>query len=201
MFDFELTLETITQTAPFWGYPLMFLLMVIEGPFATMISAFFASQGHFNLWAVYALSISGDILGDIILYGIGRFGGYPALTKIRKRFGRNGQLQKKIEQAFVSHGAKIIFYVKISTGLAFVTFLTAGTAKMNFGKFLKFTFLGGIIWSGILVSLGYFFGYAAELIAEYLKFSGLVIFVIAILVVFLIGLFKKKIAGKILKNN
>ena len=175
----------------------MLILMIIEGPIVTMTAAFLASLGIFNWFFVFAFSILGDMLGDVLLYLIGYFGGQPIAQKVIKFLKVKSSTVNNIENKFLKNGAQIIFYVKTTTGLSWVTFILAGTIKMPFKKFLLFSFLGGIIWSGMLVGLGYFFGYAAETIDKYIKFAGWAIFLAALFVMLYIVTFRKRRAKKL----
>ncbi len=166
-----------------------------------MIAAFLASMGIFNIFVVYGLSILGDVLGDIIVYSIGKFGGRPLLEKIERWFHLNESVMRKVEKGFAKHGTKFVFYAKISTGLSFVTFAFAGIAEMKFTRFLKYSILGGIFWSAFLVLMGYFFGTAAEQISQHIKYAGVVIFFIALLVLIGVIIYKKKKTAKIFPNN
>src|SRR4030043_412852 len=151
---------------PYWGYPLMFVFMIFEGPFATMISAFLASQGYFNVGIVFSLSVAGDVVGDIILYYIGYFGGPSILEKVQKFLKISDGVVEKLKNKFHQNSERLIFYVKSTTGLSYITFITAGAVRMNFWKFIKNSILGGLVWSSFIVILGYFFGYAAEQISQ-----------------------------------
>lgn len=187
--------QEIAQSIQMWGYPLMFLLMIVEGSITTVIAAFLAASGVFNVHIVFALSVLGDIIGDIIFYLIGRFGGGPAIEKAEKVLKIKKSVTKKIYKKFELYGEKIIFYVKMTTGLCWLTFILAGSAKMKFSKFLKFSLLGGLVWSAIIVLIGYFFGYAADQISQYMKYAGGAIFSLAMLalLIFLIYRGRKKL--------
>lgn len=187
----ELSQQILINEVAVWGYPAMLLLMIIEGPITTIIAAFLSSLGYFNVYAVFLLSVTGDIIGDIILYSIGYFGGRRALLRAEKILNVKQSFVERLEEKFKRHGAKIIFSVKAGTGLCWITFILAGSVKMSFQRFLVYTFWGGIIWSSLLVVIGYFFGYAAETIEQYIKYAGLVIFVAAVAMVVLINLYKK----------
>ncbi|MDZ7611253.1 MAG: DedA family protein [Candidatus Moranbacteria bacterium] len=179
--EYQQMLDIIT----FWGYPLMFLIMIAEGPVATLAGAFLASMGIFNIYIVLALSIIADTIGDVLFYSAGYFGGHPALKKAEKFFRVKQSLLEGLKERFKESGAKIIFTVKATTGLCSITFVLAGVVRMNFKKFLLYSTLGGIIWSTILSGLGYFFGFAAKEVDNYIQYAGWVVFAsVAALIVF-----------------
>ncbi len=74
----------LLQSIEVWGYPLMLVLMIVEGPIVTMTAAFLASLGIFNWLPVFLLSVLGDMVGDILLYGIGFYGGHPIAQRFIK---------------------------------------------------------------------------------------------------------------------
>lgn len=158
------------------GYPLMFILMIAEGPLITILAAFWASLGFFNVYAVLLLSMAGDIVGDVILYYIGYIGGSRALKKWEKLLKVKSTTVTKIEKLFTSHGKKTIFAVKSTTGLCWITFIAAGAVKMKLKDFLLASLFGGIVWSSFLVISGYFFGYAFESIRDSIQYAGIIIF-------------------------
>jgi len=196
---FNFSSQQFLHLLPYWGYPLMLVLMTVEGPIATLISAFLASLGYFNIGIVFVLSVLGDVIGDIILYYIGFFGGLRILSKAEKFLKIKESVVEKLREKFHANGAKIIFYVKATTGLCWITFILAGTARMKISKFVKYSVLGGLVWSSLLVITGYFFGYAADKISEYIKYAGYFIFIGAILVFIGIAFYKKKQTKEILE--
>jgi len=198
---FDLSSQQFLHLLPYWGYPLMFILMILEGPFATMIAAFLASLGYFNIFFIFILGVSGDLVGDLGLYYIGYSGGRKILEKAEKFLRISDSTLKTIENKFHQNSSRIIFYVKSTTGLCAITFILAGTLRMKLSKFIKYSFLGGLVWTSILVLLGYFFGYAAEQISQYIKYAGVAIFATAILAMVIIIFYKKYESKKILENN
>jgi len=72
---------------------------------------------------------------------------------------------------------------------------------MKLLKFIKYSILGGLVWSSLLVFLGYFFGYAAAQISQYIKYAGVAIFAMAILALVAISLIKKRQSAEILGNS
>lgn len=179
-----------------YGYWFMLPLMIIEGPVATIIAAMLASLGAFNVFIVLLFSILGDMLGDILLYGAGYKWGMGFVRGFGRRMGITETVVLKMEKYFEKHGGKTIFAVKSTTGLCWATFAAAGIVKMDFKKFVKYSFLGGIVWSGFLVSMGYFYGYLWKEIKQYISWVGWIIMGVAAVSFICITLYKKKQSEK-----
>ncbi|HEX7586074.1 MAG TPA: DedA family protein, partial [Patescibacteria group bacterium] len=155
----EQTGQQIFEFLRHYGYWIMLPLMIIEGPVATIMAAMLASLGAFNVFIVLIFSIAGDIIGDVILYGLGYKYGLGFVRHIGKYIGITEKLVLRMEKYFAQHGGKTIFAVKSTTGLCWATFVAAGIVKMDFKKFVRYSLLGGVIWSGFLVIMGYFYGF------------------------------------------
>jgi membrane protein DedA with SNARE-associated domain len=174
-----------------WGYYIILPLMIIEGPVVTVFAAMLAAMGVFNFWLVLFFSILGDIFGDVILYWIGKKWGMHFVDRIGRYMGITRKLVLKMENYFVKHGGKTIFAVKSTTGLCWATFVAAGIVGMNFKKFIKYSIMGGFIWSGFLVIMGYFYGYMWKQIGQYIEWAGWLIVAITIITFVIITFYKK----------
>jgi membrane protein DedA with SNARE-associated domain len=150
---------------------------------------------------VFLLSVFGDVLGDIGLYHIGYYGGPKIIEKAQKFLKIKDTTVEKLKNKFHQNSGKLIFYVKSTTGLSYITFTLAGALRMKLLKFIKYSILGGLVWSSLLVFLGYFFGYAAAQISQYIKYAGIVIFATAILALVVISIIKKRESAEILGNS
>jgi len=197
----EQTGQTIFHFLQHYGYWGMLPLMIIEGPVVTIIAAMLAALGAFNFWVVLAFSIAGDMIGDIIFYGLGYRFGMGFVRNVGKYMGITESLVGKMEKYFIHHGGKTIFAVKATTGLCWATFTAAGIVKMDFKKFVKYSFLGGVVWSSALVAMGYFYGYLWREIKQYISWAGWMIFIVAIGSFIVISLYKKKQSGSFFKRG
>ncbi|HAT74348.1 MAG: hypothetical protein US30_C0018G0010 [Candidatus Moranbacteria bacterium GW2011_GWF2_36_839] len=193
--------QQIFQFLSHYGYAIMLPLMIIEGPVVTIIAAMLASLGAFNVFVVLILSIIGDMGGDIIFYGLGYKYGMGFVRRVGKYMGITESLVLKMEKYFEHHGGKTIFAVKSTTGLCWATFTAAGIVKMDFRKFIKYSFLGGIVWSGFLVAMGYFYGYLWREIKQYIEWIGWLIFAVAISSFIFVNIYKGYKAKKLLEKN
>ncbi|MDD5652486.1 MAG: VTT domain-containing protein, partial [Candidatus Moranbacteria bacterium] len=138
----DLTGQEIFDFMSHHGYWIILPLMVIEGPVATIIAATLAALGAFNVLVVFMLSVLGDVVGDVILYGAGYKWGIGFVKNFGKYIGITENLVVRMEKYFQKHGGKTIFTVKSTTGLCWAAFTAAGIVKMDFWRFLKYSVLG-----------------------------------------------------------
>ena len=184
-----------------WGYVIILPLMIIEGPVVTILSAMLAAAGFFNLWIVLIISIAGDVLGDVILYQVGKKWGMHFVDRFGKYFGITRRLVLRMEKYFNGHGGKTIFAVKSTTGLCWATFVAAGIVGMDFKKFVWYSILGGVVWSGFLVGMGYFYGYMWAQIGKYIEWAGWLAISLATITFLIITLYKKYKSKQLLTNG
>lgn len=184
-----------------YGYWLMLPLMIIEGPIITIIASMLAKLGAFNIFIIFILSVAGDMIGDIILYWLGYTFGIGFVRRVGRYMGITEKLVLRMEKYFEKHGGKTIFTVKATTGLCWATFTAAGIVKMDFKKFVKYSFWGGLAWSGFLVTLGYFYGYMWVELKQYIEWAGWVAVALAIISIASVQIYKKYQSKKILVNN
>lgn len=193
--------QQIFQFLSHYGYWIMLPLMIIEGPVVTIISAMLARLGAFNVFVVFILSVAGDMIGDILLYWLGYRFGMSFVHRVGKYIGITEKLVLRMQHYFKEHGGKTIFTVKSTTGLCWATFTAAGIVRMDFKKFVKYSFLGGLVWSAFLVALGYFYGYMWAQLKQYITWIGWVIFFVAVFSIVFVNLYKKGKSKKILEEN
>src|SRR4030042_5021621 len=113
------------------------------------------------------------------------------VRRVGKHVGITENLVARIEKYFTRHGGKTIFAVKSTTGLCWAAFTAGGIVKMPFKRFVLYSFLGGIVWSGFLVATGYFYGYLWREIAVYVKWIGWGVAGVALITFIFIALYKK----------
>jgi len=145
-----------------YGYWFAIPIMIIEGPIATIVMAFFASFGYFNPFVVLFFSFTADLISDSGFYAIGRYNGSWFTRKFGRYFNINDNTYGLVQNFFDKHGGKSIFFAKILSGVVPPVFIVAGFSRFPLKKFYTYAAIGGVLWSGALVSLGYFFGSRLE---------------------------------------
>jgi membrane protein DedA with SNARE-associated domain len=192
------------------GYAGVFILMVLESmimpmpseavmPFAGML----ISDGQFTMAGVILYSTLGSIVGSLISYYLGYYGGRPLVEKWGKYLLLNKHHLDVTEKYFTKSGEITIFIGRLIPVVRHLISIPAGTGKMNIWKFLLFTILGASIWNGFLAYVGKELG---KNWTEILKYSSAIDIVIvgllAILFIYtaikLYKAYKKNKAAKVL---
>lgn len=189
-------LHPILEFFVHYGYWIVVPIMIIEGPIITIVMGLLSSLGFFNILVVILLGVISDLISDTIYYWSGYHGGPKVLEKLKiPSLQENNSLQE-LKTRFQEHPGKIFFGAKVLTGIAHSTFVLAGVTRTNYGKILKFTIPGGIVWSTGLATLGFYFGRHATNISKFLSQTGLTLFSLLVLFLFYKFWFGKYIAKK-----
>lgn len=147
---------------------MMFLGSLIEGVNIMLLGGFFAARGYFSFPIVWIMMFLGDVLGDILWYFTGYFGGNKLINRLRRFSGLQKQFAK-VKFFLEKKGGRVIMFIKFTAGLCLAMLITAGTVKMNFKKFIKYDIIGSIGWTTLMCSLGYFFGESYELLSQHVE--------------------------------
>lgn len=188
----------ITHLILKFGYPVIFLLVVYEGPLVTIAAAFFAASGYLNVFILYPLIVVADLSSDIMWYYVGYFGREKVINRWGRFFGLNQDSLikfQKLNDKFKNHQGKILFAAKITHVIGFPFLINAGIFKWDIKKYILFNFLATIPKTLGFMLLGYFFGKAGNIISRYLGYGtyiGIGAFVCLIITYFLIVKFAKK---------
>ena len=117
-------------------------LMVIEGPAVTVIAAFLASQDLLDVWAVYAIAVLGDLIGDMLYYAAGRW----TLQRLTDRPGRWAtRLRQRVAQLaprIRTRAGAMLLFGKLTHSAGFAVLLAAGAAHVSVRRFLLFNLAG-----------------------------------------------------------
>lgn len=179
-------LDSIVQLMEGWvtdyGYVAIFLLMVAESaciPFPSevtmLVGGWYAATGTLEFFWVGVAGVLGNIVGSWLAYGVGRRLGRGVLD----RYGRYVLIKSHdIDRAEVwwdKHGEAATFFSRLLPVIRTFISLPAGIAKMPFGKFTLYTFLGVVPWTFALAWLGVVVGDNWESVLSYFDIPTLII--------------------------
>ena len=159
-------LEFITNYGV-WIYAILFLIIFVETGLVVMpflpgdsllfaAGALAASTGAMDPFILMILLFTAAVLGDTLNYHIGKFIG-PRVFETESRF-INKQHLNYTQKFFEKHGGKTIIFARfVPFARTFAPFV-AGAGSMNYKFFLSFNAIGGFLWIGSFITLGYLFG-------------------------------------------
>ena len=180
------------------GYVLMFLAMCIEGPTVTAAATFAVTLGFFNPFIVFVLSIFGDVLPDVLYYGIGRWKGLGFVTKFGHKFGMTTERVARLEKTIKTHGGKTVAVLKYTPVLSTPGLMLVGAMGMTWLRYVGFVFLVTLQKTLTFMAVGYFFGRAYD-IGKYIKYGALLPFIF-IVAYFVLAFLYKRISERVVNK-
>lgn len=162
-------LSQIIQNYGVWTYLLLFLVIFMETgfvvtPFLPGDSLLFAAGtfaspalgSSLNIFLLWALLCAAAILGDTVNYWIGHFIGPKAFTG-EVRFLKKEYLDRT-HDFYEKHGGKTIIIARFIPIIRTFAPFVAGIGAMNYGRFISYNVVGGVVWVTIFTFGGYYFG-------------------------------------------
>ncbi|HEY4477148.1 MAG TPA: DedA family protein [Candidatus Paceibacterota bacterium] len=187
-----ISLQGALQLLLTYKYAILFPIAIIEGPIISIIAGFLISSGHLNLYIVFGLLVLGDLIGDTIYYGIGRFGGNYFLKRWGWLLNIDSQKLLKLEKRFENHGGKLLFFAK-AQGIGGAILAAAGVIKMPYARFMWLNAVATLIKSVILIMIGYYFGKAYSTINDYFNKIAIISTLLLVIVIIIYFLRRQKI--------
>ncbi len=145
-----------------WTYVLLFVVIFAETGFVftpflpgdslLFAAGAFASLGYFHIVLLFLVFLLAAVLGDSVNYWAGHHIGQRWISKIKPIYVERTNL------FYGKYGKKTIILARfVPIVRTFAPFI-AGVGKMKYSTFLLYNIVGGILWVGLFVWGGYFFG-------------------------------------------
>jgi membrane-associated protein len=161
-------LPIIVKSIGVWSYLALFVVIFIETgvvimPFLPGDSLLFAagavaahSDSGLSILLLHLFMAIAAVLGDTANYWIGHFVGPKVFTTGSRWFKR--EYLDRTQAFYQKHGGKTIFLARFVPIIRTFAPFVAGIGQMSYGYFLSYNIFGGIIWTGLFLWVGYFFG-------------------------------------------
>ena len=162
---FEFLTNYITDLIAAFGYPGIVVLMTLGSACTPLPSevimgfaGFAVQRGELNFWWVVAAGTLGSMIGSVLTYAVGYYGGRPLL----ERYGKYVMVTKKeidmTHSWFERYGAKTVFITRLLPIVRAFVSLPAGIARMDFVKFFAYSLAGSVPWCLALAYAGVLLG-------------------------------------------
>lgn len=116
----------------------------------------FAALGALDLRLLLVLLTVAAIVGDTVNYWVGSYVG-PRAFGGHVRFLKTEYLERT-HAFYEKHGGKTIILARFIPIIRTFAPFVAGVGAMSYPKFLTYNIVGAVIWVGLFVLGGYFFG-------------------------------------------
>jgi len=164
------------------GYSSVFIFMVMESmvfpvpseavmPFA----GFLIAEGRFSFAGVIASSTLGSIVGSLISYYVGLYGGKPVLNRWGKYLLLDQHALEMTERFFKRRGDLAIFVSRFIPVVRHLISIPAGIGRMNLLAFSVYTVVGAGLWNAFLAAAGYHLRQHWEVIMQYSRVVDIVV--------------------------
>ncbi|WP_410222400.1 VTT domain-containing protein [Pedobacter sp.] len=166
--DTKDTLAAITREYRTWTYLILFIIIFAETgfvvtPFLPGDSLLFAmgaliaaGDTGLHIWYMALLLSAAAILGNTLNYRLGRYFGIRVFKEENKILKLKYYHQS--HEYFEKHGSKAVVFSRFLPIFRTIAPFVAGAARMSFGRFTLYNFVGGIAWIFSLLFAGYLLG-------------------------------------------
>lgn len=132
------------------------IMPFLPGDTLLFIGGAFCASGAMSPWLLVVLLIIAAVTGNSLNYWIGSIIGHKVYTA-NYRWLDQAAL-RKTHAFYEHHGGKTIILSRFIPILRTFAPFIAGVSEMRFASFQFFNITGAVLWVGLLVTAGYFFG-------------------------------------------
>lgn len=176
-------LTSLVENHHLVAYLLLYGIVIFEGEVAAIVAGILVHLGAFNLPITLVLVFLGGITKTIFGYKIGKF--------CFEHYNHNGffRYMKKKVSSFLPNFKRrpfwSIFISKFIIGANHIVILFSGFERINYRKYFKAELGANLVWAPLMISLGYFFSYAALRISQEIwRYTMVIIIFILMFIIF-----------------
>ena len=153
--------------------------MVLPGETALLVAGYFCHEGVLNVAVMLPLAIVAAITGDSVGYAFGRRFGPP--LRASKPGGWVGEQRwNRVDEFLNRHGGKAVLIGRLTALLRALVPSMSGMARMRYRTFLIWNAVGGVLWAGACVWLGYAFAASLHKIEKYATWAPIPVVVVVV---------------------
>ena len=151
------------------------------------------ADGDYSFTLVLICTILAAIVGALISYAIGYYGGEFVINWLHKKMPKSKKAMLIIKKLFSNYGKITVLITRVLPFTRTYISLFAGAEKLDKSVFVIFSAVGITIWNSALLLIGYYIGNNRNLIAGiFRKYSIACLIIVSIILICLIIHNKRK---------
>jgi membrane-associated protein len=161
-------LAMMVETYGVWVYAILFLIVFAETglvvtPFLPgdsllfAVGAIAASTGKLNPFFCGGIIMLAAFCGDNVNYWAGRIIG-PRVFRFEDSIFFNRKHLERTEQFYNKYGSRAVIIARFVPIVRTFAPFVAGVGKMEYPRYILFSFMGSMLWVPVCVGAGVFFG-------------------------------------------
>lgn len=158
----------------------LFVGFFLPGDSLLVTAGLFAGTGQLNILFLFLLCWLMAVVGDALGYWIGNKVGQPLFSREKSIFFAKDHLHSA-RAFFDKYGSNAIILGRFMPIIRTFVPVVAGIAGMSYPYFFFYNLLGGLLWVGSMLGIGYFLGRSVPDIDKKIHIVILVIILLSIL--------------------
>ncbi len=122
------------------------------------LAGFLVGRGELGGVQAVAGATTGSVLGALILYALGRWGGRAVVLRYGRMLRVTEHDLDRAESWFDKYGDAVVLFARMIPLARSVVSIPAGMLEMPVLRFTLLTTLGSALWNTLLVGAGWFLG-------------------------------------------
>ena len=174
----------------------LLFLMLVENLFPPIpseailpLAGFLVGRGELGGVQAVAAATTGSLLGALVLYALGRWGGRAVVL----RYGRVLRVTEndldRAEGWFDEYGDWVVLFGRMVPLARSVVSIPAGMLEMPVLRFVLLTTLGSALWNTLLVGAGWFLGANWERVSAIVGTISNVVLIVALVAIVLLAVY------------
>lgn len=155
-------IEALWPAVEVHPYLVLFPLIVIEGPLATVVAGSLVAAGTMTFPLAGALAIAAEISADTAFFTAGRLARHQRVARHLPRLGLTEARRAPLEASLARNLPGVLAGAKIADAAAIPVILAAGASGVGYGRFLAWNLALSVPKSLLLLALGAVFGIQAK---------------------------------------
>lgn len=143
-------------------YCVLGLMVMAEGPIATLMGGAASSSGALLPLPVYFSVVIGNLTADLGWYSLGRFCKPQWLLRLAPKLRIHPDKVVALQQGIQKNAPRLLFLSKLTVGLPIPALVATGISRVPVRRWGLWLVLGELIKSAALVSVGYLYAQAVQ---------------------------------------